>query len=82
METLLAMLSPEYVAIWETASWPTRIAILYSMYVTVSSGAAAVLPTRIGTKGISRINKLLHTARKVANVSALNVGNAKKKDGD
>lgn len=82
METFLAMLSPEYLELWETASWPTRIAILYSLYVTVSSGTAAVLPTRIGTKGISRINKTLHNVRKIANVSALNVGNAKKKDGD
>lgn len=82
MEAILALLSPEYVAIWEAASWPTRIGILYSLYVTLSSGAAAALPARIGTKGVSRINKFLNGARKIANVSALNVGNAKKKDGD
>lgn len=76
-ELLLAF--PEIYEIWQNASWPVKLAMLGSGWVTGSSFLATFIPSHLTPANRNRINTALKMARKVVNASALNVGQVKRK---
>lgn len=74
-ETVISL--AELATLWDSATWPSRLAMAAPLWVTASSVVSAVLPDHLSDKGRDRIDKLLRGLRKTADISALNVGKAK-----